>query len=63
MSRLTELLRRVELQNPALAKDLAREIDTLAGHRAFGLNFERHIPESVELPGPSRRQGSVPPGA
>jgi hypothetical protein len=57
MSRLTDLLRRVEKRDPALAKDLAREIDVLSGRRAFGLNFERHIPESVELPGRRVRRG------
>lgn len=57
MSRLTDLLRRVEQQNPALAKDLTDEVKTLTGRRAFGLTFERHVPETVELPG--RRIRSV----
>lgn len=51
MSRLTELLRRVEQRDPALAKELASEVKVLSGRRAFGLNFERHVPETVELPG------------
>lgn len=29
----------------------------LADRRAFGLNFERHVPEAVELPGRSVRKG------
>ena len=50
MSRLSNLLRQVETQNPQLAGDLKREMEALSGRRAFGLNFERHIPETVELP-------------
>ena len=50
MSRLSNLFRQVETQDPQLAADLKREIEALSGRRAFGLNFERHIPETVELP-------------
>lgn len=60
MSRLNDLLRRLENNDPALAKDLKREVDALADRRAFGLNFERHAPEAVELPGrPVRRADKV----
>lgn len=51
MSRLNSLLRQVEKQDRQLAADLRREVDALSRRRAFGLNFERHIPETVELPG------------
>lgn len=51
MSRLNDLLRRLKNSDPALAADLKREVDALADRRAFGLNFERHAPEAVELPG------------
>lgn len=57
MSRLSDLLRRLETNDPALAKDLKREVDALANRRAFGLNFERHSPEAVELPGRPVRRG------
>ena len=57
MSRLSSLLRRVEKQDPQLAADLKREVDALSGRRAFGLNFERHIPETVELPNRPVRRG------
>lgn len=57
MSRLNDLLRRLENNDPALAQDLKREVDALAGRRAFGLNFERHAPEAVELPGRPVRRG------
>jgi adenine-specific DNA-methyltransferase len=43
-----------------LAKDLQREADALADRRAFGLNFERHVPEAVDLPGrPVRKNDKV----
>ena len=57
MSRLSSLLRQVETKDPQLAADLKREVDALSGRRAFGLNFERHIPETVELPGRQVRKG------
>lgn len=57
MSRLTELIRQVKETNPALGAELEREYRSLSGRRAFGLNFERHRPEAVELPGRSVRRG------
>ena len=57
MSRLSNLLRQVEPQDPQLAADLKREMEALSGRRAFGLNFERHIPETVELPDRPVRRG------
>lgn len=57
MSRVSSLLRQVEAKDPQLAADLKREVEALSGRRAFGLNFERHIPETVELPGRPVRKG------
>ena len=57
MSRLTELLGRLRNENPALAADLEREVTALSDRRSFGLNFERHVPEAVELPGRKVRRG------
>lgn len=57
MSRLTELIARVKSKDQALAEDLLTEYKALASRRAFGLNFERHMPESVELPGRTVRKG------
>ena len=57
MSRLSNLLRQVETLDPQLADDLKREVEALSGRRAFGLNFERHIPETVELPNRPVRRG------
>ena len=57
MSRLTDLIRQVGLTNETLAADLQREVAALADRRSFGLNFERHVPEAVELPGRPVRRG------
>ena len=57
MSRLSDLLREVARGDDQLARDLAAEIRHLGDRRAFGLNFERHTPETVELPGRQIRKG------
>src|ERR1044071_6944596 len=57
MSRLNDLLRELRTREPALSRDLEREVSALADRRAFGLNFERHLPEVVELPGRPVRKG------
>jgi adenine-specific DNA-methyltransferase len=54
---LNDLLRELRAREPALARDLEREVSALADRRAFGLNFERHLPEVVELPGRKVRKG------
>ena len=50
-------MRELRAREPALARDLEREVAALADRRAFGLNFERHVPEAVELPGRKVRKG------
>ena len=57
MSRLNDLLRELRDREPKLAADLEQEVAALADRRAFGLNFERHVPEAVELPGRQVRKG------
>lgn len=57
MARIHELIRQIAATNPELASDVEREVDALADRRAFGLNFERHTPEEVELPGRPVRRG------
>lgn len=57
MSRLNDLLRELRTREPSLARDLEREIGALADRRVFGLSFERHVPEAVELPGRRVRKG------
>ncbi len=57
MSRLTELLRQVQQSNPNLAADLSAEVNAITARRSFGLHFERHTPETVELPSRIIRKG------
>ena len=57
MSRLTELLRQARKADPQLGKDLEAEVLALMKRRTFGLVFEQHQPEAVELPGRTVRRG------
>lgn len=57
MSRLTELLRQARKADPQLGKDLEVEITALTKRGNFGLVFEQHQPEAVELPGRAIRRG------
>lgn len=50
MSRLTDLLAKAKAKDPNLGADLEREFKLLSSRLPFGLNFERHSPEAVELP-------------
>lgn len=58
MSRLTDLLRVARTLDPQLGADLEAELKPLQRRLPFGLNFERHAPEAVELPGHKVRIGS-----
>jgi adenine-specific DNA-methyltransferase len=57
MSRLTDLIAQAKGKDASLGKELEREFKALTNRRAFGLNFERHAPENVELPGRPIRKG------
>lgn len=57
MSRLTDLLRQVRKADAQLGKDLEAEIGALTKRRTFGLVFEQHQPEAVELAGRTVRRG------
>lgn len=57
MSRLTDLIAQTKAKNSALGEELEREFKVLSSRLSFGLNFERHRPESVELPGRPVRKG------
>jgi adenine-specific DNA-methyltransferase len=57
MARIHELLNQLRPTSASLADDIKREYDVVADRRAFGLNFERHTPEEVELPGRKVRVG------
>lgn len=51
-------MRQVVDKDPSLGLDLQREVTAmLKDRRPFGLNFERHAPEIVELPGRRVRRG------
>lgn len=50
MSRLTDLIAKAKAKDPELGADLDREFKVLSSRLPFGLNFERHSPEAVELP-------------
>lgn len=57
MSRLTELLRQARKADKQLGDDLEKEFAALVKRRTFGLVFEQHQPEAVELPGRAVRRG------
>ncbi|WP_291383749.1 DNA methyltransferase [Demequina sp.] len=58
MSRLTDLIRQAKAKDPQLGTDLEAEVRELTRRRSFGLVFERHQPEAVELPGVTVSVGS-----
>lgn len=57
MSRLTDLIAQAKAKDPQLGADLDREFKALSSRLPFGLNFERHSPEAVELPQRPIRKG------
>ena len=57
MSRLTDLIAQIRSKDPQLGADMEREFKVLSSRLAFGLNFERHRPEAVELPQRPVRKG------
>ncbi|MDA8257739.1 MAG: DNA methyltransferase [Betaproteobacteria bacterium] len=57
MSRLTDLIAQAKAKDPQMGADLDREFKALSSRLPFGLNFERHRPEAVELPQRPIRKG------
>lgn len=57
MSRLSDLIRQAKKENPQLGAAIEKEVRHLQERRSFGLNFERHQPESVDLYGRPVRRG------
>lgn len=57
MSRLTDLIAQAKAKDPKMGGDLEREVNVLLERLPFGLNFERHKPEAVELPLRPKRKG------
>lgn len=55
-SELDVLLDKVD--DPALRADLKRQVDLLRARRRFGLVFEEHLPERVQLPEHAIRRGT-----
>jgi adenine-specific DNA-methyltransferase len=57
MSRLTDLIAKAKANDPQLGADVEREFRALSSRLSFGLHFERHRPEAVELPQRPVRRG------
>jgi adenine-specific DNA-methyltransferase len=57
VSRLTDLIAKAKAKDPQMGADLEREFRALSSRLSFGLNFERHRPEAVELPQRPVRRG------
>lgn len=57
MSRLSELIASIKNKDPQMGAELENEFREHASRLAFGLNFERHRPEIVELPRRTVRKG------
>nr|BFD64534.1 hypothetical protein BdHM001_32150 [Bdellovibrio sp. HM001] len=57
MSRLSELIASIKNKDPQMGAELESEFREHASRLAFGLNFERHRPEVVELPSRAVRKG------
>lgn len=57
MATLHNLIAKVKANDPQTGADLEREFKALSSRRQFGLNFERHQPEAVELPNRPVRRG------
>lgn len=57
LSRLTDLIAQAKAKDPQIGADLEREFRALSSRLPFGLNFERHSPEAVELPQRPIRRG------
>jgi adenine-specific DNA-methyltransferase len=48
---LTALVDRVAELDPALASEIRAQVKLVTEGREFGLVFNQHVPETVELPG------------
>lgn len=59
MSRLTDLLAQARGYDPRMAQELEHEIRHATNQRSFGLVFERHLPDGVELPTRPVRRGDT----
>ena len=55
MAHIDNLVERIA--DPALRAKVAAEVAKLAERKDFGLVFERHLPEDLEVPGVRPRRG------
>lgn len=56
MARLEDLIQ--DIADPSLRNQIAREVSKLKARKKFGLVFEEHLPEVVQLPGLAVRPGA-----
>jgi hypothetical protein len=55
--RLTDLIAQATAKDPRLGADLDREFKVLSSRLPFGLNFDRHSTEAIEVPERPVREG------
>ena len=56
MARLEDLIK--DIADPRLREQIAREVTKLKAKKKFGLVFEEHLPEVMELPGLAVKPGA-----
>ena len=56
MARLEDLIR--DIADPGLRNQIVREVSALKARKKFGLVFEEHLPEIVQLPGLAIKPGA-----
>jgi adenine-specific DNA-methyltransferase len=47
------------IPDPHLRAQIAEEVAKLVEHKDFGLVFQRHLPEDLEVPGTRPRRGDI----
>lgn len=57
MAHVDNLIERIP--DPHLRAQIAEEVAKLVEHKDFGLVFQRHLPEDLEVPGTRPRRGDV----
>lgn len=57
MAHVDNLIERI--QDPHLRAQIADEVAKLVEHKDFGLVFQRHLPEDLEVPGTRPRRGDI----
>lgn len=57
MAHVDNLIERIP--DPHLRAQIAEEVAKLVAHKDFGLVFQRHLPEDLEIPGTRPRRGDI----